>query len=813
MVVIKRHGFQEDGPSTHHESSIDDRDMQRMALPAELRRRFKLASVIGFACISGATWEWALVSSQGGLTNGGSGGVIWIFLAVMIGMFTVVLSMAEMASIAPSAAGQYMWVSELGPPGAQRLLSYFVGWFAAIGWQGAAASNPLVLAQHVEALVALNNPTFEVKGWMTSLLMIACAALATCVNIYGIRFLSSLEAIMLALHVVGFFAVLIPLWLMGERSTTRDVFFTFEDNAGWGSIGTACLVGLLGPIMTLIGGDSTVHLGEEIRDASRTLPLSMVFTSLINYAVGFIMTITVMYVSSTFDQKIADATGETYVTVIYAATGSKTATTILTVLVLVLFFCTAINTVTTSSRQLFAFARDGGLPFSNMLAKVDPRTGLPINALLTTFGVTFVLSWIICGFDTLTGQGIPRALPAADVLVDVSERQLLQYYSEVISASRVYVTGDENPFCSLTMPIVCTRRGPLLYTLLALSAAEMASSGNSYSNQLMTKASTFYDSAINQLQLSLANSNDAEENILTCVLLSSFEISNGQGPAWLQHLNGAVAIHNHFAPFISRECALFAYQYFSFRWILLETTMPPGTYPLEEVTSETSMTARLLQNLSTMLQQTIDTVPTVAMQSVDNKLGCSLEYLQLVNRISTLSALKYHRQADKTVAEETSDLYSITALAFDDALSDMVFVAKIRDYYLEHSSQCFKLAGRVYLRLICLDASLSQMALADMQTDLLKALRLVINEDQQRRAFPMWPLFIAGCASFEDEHRKNVLDMFRTLERKWPISNISYVRNVTTHIWQSRDLNGVDNNERHDWQTLITTFGWKLALS
>lgn len=37
MVVIKRHGFQEDGSSTHHESSIDDRDMQRMALPAELR--------------------------------------------------------------------------------------------------------------------------------------------------------------------------------------------------------------------------------------------------------------------------------------------------------------------------------------------------------------------------------------------------------------------------------------------------------------------------------------------------------------------------------------------------------------------------------------------------------------------------------------------------------------------------------------------------------------------------------------------------------------------------------------------------------
>jgi choline transport protein len=29
--------------------------------------------------------------------------------------------------------------------------------------------------------------------------------------------------------------------------------------------------------------------------------------------------------------------------------------------------------------------------------EVDPKSGLPINALLTTFGVTFVLSWIICG--------------------------------------------------------------------------------------------------------------------------------------------------------------------------------------------------------------------------------------------------------------------------------------------------------------------------------------------------------------------------------------------------------------------------------
>jgi hypothetical protein len=426
---------------------------------------------------------------------------------------------------------------------------------------------------------------------------------------------------------------------------------------------------------------------------------------------------------------------------------------------------------------------------------------------------------------------ISRPLSGSDALVNVSERHLLQYCmytgiqtysgrlissidSEVISASRVYVNGNANPFRSLIMPFACTRRGPLLSTILALSANEMASSDYGQHFRLVSNAAIYYENAINQLQQSLENACDAEENLLTCVLLSSFEITNGSRPAWLQHLNGAVAIHDHFASSISRDAALFAYQYFSSRWILLETTMPPGTYPWEEVMAEHSMTSQLLRNINSMLEQTVDTVPTVAMQNIDNNIGCSLEYIHTINRISTLSAIKFHCQADKGATKETHELYFTTAMAFDDALEEMVFVTSSQDTYIEQSSRCFKLAARVYLRLICFDINLTHSTLIQMQNDLVQALRVVINEDQQRRAFPMWPLFIAGCASWEDEHRKIVLDMFRTLERKWPIGNIILVRNVTTQIWQSRDLNGYDNiSRRHDWQTLITTFGWKLALS
>ena len=52
----------------------DVRDMHRMVLPFELQRRFTTATIFGFACILGATWEYAIITSLAALSNGGSGG-------------------------------------------------------------------------------------------------------------------------------------------------------------------------------------------------------------------------------------------------------------------------------------------------------------------------------------------------------------------------------------------------------------------------------------------------------------------------------------------------------------------------------------------------------------------------------------------------------------------------------------------------------------------------------------------------------------------------------------------------------------------
>jgi amino acid transporter len=61
------------------------------------------------------------------LLNGGTGGAVFVFLGTALGMGMVILSMAEMASMAPTSGGQYHWVSEFAPREYQKFLSYVVG--------------------------------------------------------------------------------------------------------------------------------------------------------------------------------------------------------------------------------------------------------------------------------------------------------------------------------------------------------------------------------------------------------------------------------------------------------------------------------------------------------------------------------------------------------------------------------------------------------------------------------------------------------------------------------------------------------------
>ena len=243
-------------------------------------------------------------------------------------------------------------MSEFSPREYQKPFSYATGWFALLGWQTSLVGTAYAAAQQYEAMIALSDSTYTPQGWHGCLFTIGLTVAAIFCNTIIFRQLPLMEGFMVTLHLLGFVTVVVVLWAMGPRGGQETVT-TFSGN-GWSSTGLSCLVGILSPIITLIGADSQCHLSEELRNAAWVLPRAMVATATANYITGFVMVLTIMFtIGPDVEAVLNTPLGQPWVQIVYNATESYAAAMTFACLVGLLFTCCLINNVTTASRQLW----------------------------------------------------------------------------------------------------------------------------------------------------------------------------------------------------------------------------------------------------------------------------------------------------------------------------------------------------------------------------------------------------------------------------------------------------------------------------
>ncbi|KAJ9142926.1 Amino acid permease [Pleurostoma richardsiae] len=378
-------------------TDTDEHEMRMLGRIQQLNRNFRFISTLGFACTLMSTWEIALMTSFYGLLNGGPAGLVWGYLFTWIGYLLVFASIAEMASIAPTSGGQYHWISEFAPASTQRFVSYTVGWISVLGWQVGLASLAFLAGTMIQGLLVLNKPTYVFEAWHGTLLVIAITAFCIVFNTFLAKKLPMVEGMVLIIHVLGFFAVLIPLWVLAPRNSAKEVFTEFLNLGGWQTTGLSFMVGLLSPVYTLIGADSAVHMSEEIKDASIVLPKAIMWAAAVNGSMGWIMLITFCFTMGSAFDIIDTPTGYPFIQVFFNVTKSHAATSIMTAILIVNITSACISTVATVSRQTWAFARDNGLPFSSFISHVSPTWNIPLNAVIITFIITCLLSLINIG--------------------------------------------------------------------------------------------------------------------------------------------------------------------------------------------------------------------------------------------------------------------------------------------------------------------------------------------------------------------------------------------------------------------------------
>jgi len=157
-------------------------------------------------------------------------------------------------------------------------------------------------AAQIQGLLILNNKDYTFRRWHGTLLIIAIVLFVLIFNTLA-KHLPLFEGLVLCLHLGGSIAVLVPLWVLGPRGNSHEIWAEFSNFGGWPSskhspisqyqklcalicraAGLSTLVGLYTPTTAFLGADAAVHMAEGLKDASRNLPRVVMWTSGVNGA-------------------------------------------------------------------------------------------------------------------------------------------------------------------------------------------------------------------------------------------------------------------------------------------------------------------------------------------------------------------------------------------------------------------------------------------------------------------------------------------------------------------------------------------------
>ncbi|RYP09169.1 hypothetical protein DL764_001440 [Monosporascus ibericus] len=354
-----------------------------------------------------ATWEALSTVISAALANG----VTKLDLSILSFLSTICIaaSMGEIASIYPTAGGQYHWVAALCPAAARSAASWITGWISIGGQIVLTASAAFAAGLQAQSLIILNS-NYAPTRWQGMLFYWAVLAYAAVLNIWGARLMPHVNLVMGITHIVAFVGIIVTISAMSSKNTTSFVFTEVVNSSGWGSTGVSWLVGLQSAVYPLLGYDAACHLAEELPHASLHVPQAMVGSVLINGLMGLAYAIVLLYSAGSLKSLLETPTGFPFMQIYLDATQSRAGTTVMSIMLIIVATAATVAGVASSSRTLWAFARDRATPFDSYLSAVNAKAQIPVRAVVVVTVLQILLGLIYLGNTTAFNAVLSMAI-------------------------------------------------------------------------------------------------------------------------------------------------------------------------------------------------------------------------------------------------------------------------------------------------------------------------------------------------------------------------------------------------------------------
>ncbi|MFF5275080.1 amino acid permease [Streptomyces sp. 900116325] len=297
----------------------------------------------------------------------------WAWPAVLIGQLLVAACFAELAARYPISGAIYQWSSRLS----NLTFGWFAGWIMVIGQIVVVAAAALALQmvmppiwsgfQLIGGDPAPLSPTGATNAALLGTILLV---LTTLVNIVDNRVMSIVNRVGVTAEIIG--AALIVVLLLTHSERTPSVTF-HTGGAGTGVFG-ALLVGSFTAAYVMIGFDSAGEMSEETRDPRRTAPRTILSALGAAGLLGGLLVLGGLLAAPSLTDGHLAVDGMSYV--LTSSLGDGVGRVLLVDVVIAIAVAT-LAVQTAACRMLFSMARDGQLPCSALLSKVNTRTGMP----------------------------------------------------------------------------------------------------------------------------------------------------------------------------------------------------------------------------------------------------------------------------------------------------------------------------------------------------------------------------------------------------------------------------------------------------
>jgi amino acid transporter len=335
--------------------------------------------------------------------------------------------MGQIASSFPTAGGLYHWSSHLGGKG----WGWATAWFNLVGLICVVSSVDVLLYtvffKGILLTDTLGMDTSTFGYWHQFIFVAVVLITQALLNHYGIGITTKLTD--LSGYLIFALTIILIIGLFAFSPVAMDLsrlvqFDNFTGDAGGGvvpfttqSIAFAFLLGLSYVCYTITGFDASAHTSEETQDAQVNVPKGMWQAVFWSWVFGLVAVAAYVLTMPDINEAAAAGWGSfdymwnaslmPYALKVFLAVG----------LVVVNYIC-ALAGLTSTSRMMYAFSRDGGLPASGTLSRVSTKYRTPtfaiwISAALALLSMVYAPFYLVLAVACAVFLYISMIMPIA----------------------------------------------------------------------------------------------------------------------------------------------------------------------------------------------------------------------------------------------------------------------------------------------------------------------------------------------------------------------------------------------------------------